>query len=247
MRSRSRNISSPITSQRPERFQSSAGCSAGSLNSWPPIASISARTMPRDLLAHALAERQQRVDARHQLAHVARAHEQLVARGLGVGGVVAQRGNEGFGPAHGAPLARGVERYWNGTPSAGAARVERARGSARTPDPGPPIRSPSRLRTGTRPAPLPVRNASLHANRSKRPSVRSCAGNRELARELEHGAPRDALERAVGRGRRQRARRRARRTRSPPRPRRCCPARSARAPRRRRACRASRLASTLFR
>ena len=45
LRSTSRNISSPIASQRPERFQISAGCSAGSLNSWPPIASISARTI----------------------------------------------------------------------------------------------------------------------------------------------------------------------------------------------------------
>ena len=48
-------------------------------------------------------ERQQRVGARHQLADEAAAHEQAVARGLGVGRVVAKRRNEGACPAHGAP------------------------------------------------------------------------------------------------------------------------------------------------
>lgn len=36
---------SPITSQRPDSFQISAGCSAGRKNSWAPSASISCRTM----------------------------------------------------------------------------------------------------------------------------------------------------------------------------------------------------------
>jgi len=62
------------------------------------------RAHDRGDLAHdALPERKQGVGARHELADVARAHEQLVAHGFGVGGVVAQRGDEGFGPAHGAP------------------------------------------------------------------------------------------------------------------------------------------------
>ncbi len=36
---------SPITSQRPDSFQISAGWSAGRKNSWPPMASISSRTI----------------------------------------------------------------------------------------------------------------------------------------------------------------------------------------------------------
>jgi hypothetical protein len=52
-----------------------------------------------DLAADALAQRQERVAPRHELADQARAHQELVARGLGVGRIVAQRGDEGLGPA----------------------------------------------------------------------------------------------------------------------------------------------------
>jgi hypothetical protein len=45
LRSLSRNISSPMTSQRPVRCQISAGCMAGRTNSWAPIAVISSRMM----------------------------------------------------------------------------------------------------------------------------------------------------------------------------------------------------------
>ena len=50
----------------------------------------------RDLAAHPLTERQQRVAAGHQLTDQARAHEQLVAGRLRVGRVVAKCGNEAF-------------------------------------------------------------------------------------------------------------------------------------------------------
>ena len=53
-------------------------------------------------LGHAEAERQQRVDAGAQLAHVARPQQQAVGRHLGLGGVVAERGEEQVGQAHGA-------------------------------------------------------------------------------------------------------------------------------------------------
>ena len=39
-----------------------------------------------------------------ELADQPGAHEQLVADRLGVGGIVAQRGNEGIGPAHAVAL-----------------------------------------------------------------------------------------------------------------------------------------------
>jgi hypothetical protein len=43
LRSRSRNISSPMTSHRPDFCQISAGCMAGRMNSWPPMRFISSR------------------------------------------------------------------------------------------------------------------------------------------------------------------------------------------------------------
>ena len=46
LRSLSRNISSPMTSQRPLRCQSSAGCMTGIRISWAPILFISSRMMP---------------------------------------------------------------------------------------------------------------------------------------------------------------------------------------------------------
>jgi hypothetical protein len=45
LRSFSRNMLAPITSQRPDSFQISAGWSAGRKNSWAPIAAISSRMM----------------------------------------------------------------------------------------------------------------------------------------------------------------------------------------------------------
>ena len=57
-----------------------------------------------DLLGHAKAEREERVDARHQLPHEARAHQEPMAHGLGVGRVVAQCRDECLLPAHGFPL-----------------------------------------------------------------------------------------------------------------------------------------------
>ena len=45
LRSRSRNISGPTDSQRPERCHSDAGCMAGSRNSCAPISSMPWRTM----------------------------------------------------------------------------------------------------------------------------------------------------------------------------------------------------------
>ena len=57
-----------------------------------------------DLAAHAPAERKDRVDAGRELADQPGAHEQLVADGLGVGGIVAQRGNERIGPTHAVAL-----------------------------------------------------------------------------------------------------------------------------------------------
>ena len=54
-----------------------------------------------DAVADALAERQQRVDPGAQLAQVARTQEQPMGRHLGIGGVVAERGEEQVGQAHG--------------------------------------------------------------------------------------------------------------------------------------------------
>jgi len=74
---------------------------------------------PLDLAQYAVAQRQQRVHAGHQLPDEARPYKQLVAHGLRVGGVVAQCGDEDFRPAHGMsplmplavlPPARGMRR-----------------------------------------------------------------------------------------------------------------------------------------
>ena len=55
-----------------------------------------------DAVADALAERQQRVDPGAELADVAGPEQQPVRRHLGVGGIVAERGEEQVGQAHGA-------------------------------------------------------------------------------------------------------------------------------------------------
>ena len=47
-----------------------------------------------DLRPNAVPERQQRVDARHQLADVATTHEQAVTHGLGIGRVFSECGDE---------------------------------------------------------------------------------------------------------------------------------------------------------
>ncbi len=56
-----------------------------------------------DLVAHAHAQGQQRVDSRHELPNEAGAHQKLVADGFGIGGIVAKCGNERLGPAHRSP------------------------------------------------------------------------------------------------------------------------------------------------
>ena len=58
--------------------------------SCPPIAFISSRTICDDLLVDAPPEREERPEAGAHLADEAAAHEQLVARGLRVGGSLAQ-------------------------------------------------------------------------------------------------------------------------------------------------------------
>jgi hypothetical protein len=70
-----------------------------------------------DLQADALSEGEQRVGARHELSHEARAQQQAMAGGLCIRGIVTQGGNERLGPAHaatsGATLtdtARGITR-----------------------------------------------------------------------------------------------------------------------------------------
>jgi hypothetical protein len=55
-----------------------------------------------DPRGHPLAQRQQRVDARSELAQVARPQEQAVGRHLGLGRVVTERGEEQVGESHGA-------------------------------------------------------------------------------------------------------------------------------------------------
>ena len=54
-----------------------------------------------DAVADPLAQRQQRIDARPELADVARAQQQPMRRHLGIGGVVAERGEEQVGESHG--------------------------------------------------------------------------------------------------------------------------------------------------
>ena len=62
--------------------------------SCPPIASISSRMICSTFAVDAPAERQERPQAGADLADEAAANEQLVARGLRVGGIVAQRREE---------------------------------------------------------------------------------------------------------------------------------------------------------
>ena len=68
--------------------------------SCPPMAFISSRMIRVDLVDHPLAERKIDVDAGGELAHEAGADHELVADGLGVGGVFAQGRDEGADPAH---------------------------------------------------------------------------------------------------------------------------------------------------
>ena len=65
-----------------------------------------------DPVVDPLAERQERVDAGPELAHVARPDEEAMRRHLGIGRVVAERGEEEMGQSHGcvriaAPPVRG--------------------------------------------------------------------------------------------------------------------------------------------
>ena len=77
LRSFSRNMLSPITSQRPDSCQTSAGFSAGSSISCAPMASISSRTIRMIFSQRALRQEQVAVDAGRKLADVARAQQQL--------------------------------------------------------------------------------------------------------------------------------------------------------------------------
>src|SRR5262249_52306325 len=138
----------------------------------------------RDLRADAHAERQQRVDARGELSHVARAHEEAMAHRLRVRRVFAQGRDEGSGPAHACSLAgvraarpRARARYRASTPRRTHASSKAASSfGSRGPGAPPPTGLPSSERTPTRPAPLPVRKHSSAAKRSKRPRLRSRAG-----------------------------------------------------------------------
>jgi hypothetical protein len=58
---------------------------------------------PLDLGRHAEPEGQKRVGARHELANEASAEQELVARRLGVGRILSQRGDESSRPAHRGP------------------------------------------------------------------------------------------------------------------------------------------------
>ena len=73
---------------RPVLSHSSAGAITGINISWPPIASISSRTICDDLLVHAPARRQKAPEPGADLADQPRPDEQLVGDGLGVRRVV---------------------------------------------------------------------------------------------------------------------------------------------------------------
>ena len=65
--------------------------------SWPPIASISSRTICDDALVHPPAGRQPRPQAGADLADEAGADHQLVRQRLGVGGRLALGGQQKLG------------------------------------------------------------------------------------------------------------------------------------------------------
>ena len=90
-----------------------------------------------DALADPLAERQQRIDPRAELAHVAGAQEQPVRRHLGVGRVVAERGEEEVGQAHGRVRIAARSPDGCGAPARTrhAASCDRAYHRPSTPDP----------------------------------------------------------------------------------------------------------------
>ena len=76
-----------------------------------------------DALVDAEAERQQRVDPGPELADVSRPEQQAVRRHLGLGGVVAERGEEQVGQTHGAKDTGRARRRGPGSRSGpGAAR-----------------------------------------------------------------------------------------------------------------------------
>ena len=91
---------SPMTSQRPDSCQSSAGIQGGEEKF---LRADGIHFGAHDLLdfeQRALREKQIAVDACGDLADVARAQQKLVARDLGLGGVFAQCGNEELAPEH---------------------------------------------------------------------------------------------------------------------------------------------------
>ena len=221
MRSCSRNISSPIAvpaARSPARARPGAAPAAGTPA--PPIASISCahdalRSSGTRAARAAAASRRPDIE----LAHEARAHEQLVARGLGVGRVVAQRGNEGLRTSARVKLGQPSQRrearprsQRNGVRRLAGARVEGLGDALRHGDRAPRrCRSPSSdahrhdARAGAGQEDL-VGAATGRSGRAcaRRPRCRARAASSSTVR------ARDALERAVGRAAASRARRRAR-------------------------------------
>ena len=105
-RSLNRTSSGPIFAYRPLSFHTSAGWTTGISISCPPIAFDLLADDLLDAIADPLAERQQRIDPGAELAKVARPEQQPMARHLGVAGIVAERGEEQLGEAHGAKDSR---------------------------------------------------------------------------------------------------------------------------------------------
>ena len=91
---------SPMTSQRPDSCQSSAGFRAGRQKF---LRADGVHLLAHDLLDFeqgALRQKQIAVNASGKLADVAGAQQKLMAGDLGLGGVFAQRGDEEFAPEH---------------------------------------------------------------------------------------------------------------------------------------------------
>ena len=100
LRSLKRSSCAPYLSQRPDSCHSSAGMTAGRNTSRRAGAVHLLADDARDLLHHAPAERQERVDPGRHLAQVAAAHHEDVGRDLRLGGRFLQRGDQGLRQAH---------------------------------------------------------------------------------------------------------------------------------------------------
>ena len=244
-RSRSRNISSPMRSQRPERLPHLAREEGREQELLGADLVHLVADDARHLLAAPPPEGEQRVEARRELAHEAAAHQQLVAHRLGVGRVVAQRRDEGLGPAHPARVALDLEEGRPRATGTGVEGLAEALGerSGTAPD-AAPIEGARRGRCGPR-----CRSGTPRRRRAG-PSARGCIRRpRCRARGPARAPSRRVIpgERTVGAAAASRGGRRGLRTRSQRWPRPPFPGCSAAAPRRRRARRASSFASALFR